>query len=760
MQTLWLGGLVAWFVKEKTSGFEQAPTPHDLNFLFRYLTEVVPDGCGTPRDLIQLLDSRGAARNQAIGRGPDAISGDDWVAFLRRLAASKHRMASLWGRYGLLHRQCEDRRQRAKAPDLSQSLLAEVEAWLKDYGDVTGAVPDRNPKLQDDLCRAVNTMHNQLVYELKPPAPVAVRRPPPTPPAQQAAPPAASQSPPAVARLRFEEIELQGFTADGFDGLLACGENCDVLWQEKAVAIIGKQGAAREIRPLETLFFKVYWDGRNIWIATRHEGIWVLSTEGRILTKIGAGQGLPPADRGLLLHFLAPGKACAAGSFGEHSRAWVAIIEFGAGGAKVNVFHQATHLPPAAAFGPKNLTDPELVFTPRFFCDYDAGNGSPRLLLLGRGGSFPLPLLAIDPGTLQVSEFTDPSGKQFGALSDSYTNRKGEILRIEGGIVKQLARPGSTLADGNTARPLVLASADEAPRAPVERPRSPAVRGVRPEPILDANAIRGSRLLEYRGAIYVPGLVGQSGYEAVGGGRYLPRSDRSRARWFRIDPETFRAEVLDLGPSYPGQPCWYSVSSHYGLVGGCRAIGRSPARFFRVSVAEAGKDGAAPAPEGVGPGFRAVAFGTGDRCVVGVRPCVGRRTGSGSEGNARRGLRPAASSICRHGWSRPARRLLSWRRRAAPRDRAAGETQPGRPRLPGRPFRGHSRRRQPPCLHRRRIPQAPAGVRHAHLSPGLSEGGQTGSRLGRGGPCPFGCGCPLRGLSRPAARLGLRQPVG
>ena len=46
VRTLWLAG--GLFAKDKDG--DRGLTPHDLDFLFRLLTEVVPDRCGTPKE--------------------------------------------------------------------------------------------------------------------------------------------------------------------------------------------------------------------------------------------------------------------------------------------------------------------------------------------------------------------------------------------------------------------------------------------------------------------------------------------------------------------------------------------------------------------------------------------------------------------------------------------------------------------------------------------------------------------------------------
>ena len=488
-------------------------------------------------------------------------------------------MASLYGRFGLLNRDFEKHLANVHLREPAESLLAGVEAWLKDYAAIDSEAANRNRKLRENLYNSVDQMRNQLVYELKQPANVAVWAGPAPVRPRQVTPLPTVKLPPAAAKLSFEEIELRGFKSKGFDGLLAFGDKCDVLWRDDAMAIVCEKGATVEILPTQTRFHNACWDGRQIWVATTHQGIWVFSTEGRILATIGEEQGLPPADRAMVLHVLEPGKVCAAGSFGEHRRAWCAMVELKQRDAKVNVFFRATHVPPNPASSAKDI---EQVFVPISFCDYDPGNGRSCMLLLDRGLSPQVPPLAIDPTTLKVSELNAPPGTRFAHPGSRYTNGKGEILElggIAGGDIIQLARPGTKFDDGTTARRLEIPGRDNGPPLPVV----------------------GTALLEYRGAIYVPGLNRNIGYMHVGGGRYVSRFNRADARWFRIDPETLRVELLELGPTYPNVDCWYSVSNHYGLVGGCRAVGNSPGRLFRVSIEEPDKNGAAAGGADVGP---------------------------------------------------------------------------------------------------------------------------------------------------------------
>jgi hypothetical protein len=577
VHTAWIEGLVSWFVKERA--YCQFPTAHDLDFLSRLMIKYVPGRCRTSHQMIAFLTNRGIMRNFRQTSESEAPAEDDWIAFLGRLAESKNRMVSLYGRFALLNRDHETRLVHIDSRELTESLLARVEAWLKDYAAMDSAEADRNGKARDALYNSVDQMRRDLDFALKQPVRVAAGpKPAPVRP-RPATTPAASQFPPAAAKLTFEEIDLRGFKSGGFDHVLACGDKCDLLWRNDALAIIREKGTATEILPKETRLHNACWDGSQIWIGTTHQGLWVLSTDGRIVAKIGPEKGLPPAERAMVLHALEPGKVCAAGSFGEHSRAWCAMVELRQTDAKVNVFFSATHVPPNRSSSDK---DPEQVFRPSFFCDFDPGNGGPPLLLLDRDMSVRVPPLAIDRATLKVSELNAPRDSRFARPGRSFRSRNGgnlEISGIAGGDIMELAQPGTQFDDGTTARRLEIHDAANGPPLPVA----------------------GTCLLEYRRAIYVPGIRRNIGYMRSGAGRYVPRFNGADALWFRIDPETFRVETLELGPGYPNAECWYGVSNRYGLIGGCRTIGNSPARLFRVNVEEPEKGGAAADAADLGP---------------------------------------------------------------------------------------------------------------------------------------------------------------
>jgi len=154
----------------------------------------------------------------------------------------------------------------------------------------------------------------------------------------------------------------------------------------------------------------VVWDGKVVWVATMKAGLWVFDAAGKLLRKITAADGLPPADKGMLLQVLASGKVIAIGSFGWESRGWCATVAWNAGtGGKptIHVFHEAKRVPlpeerkKLQVFG----RDPSAVFAPRWLCALPLGKAGGPVLLVGRDDMDRLAYyepLIIDLATLHV----------------------------------------------------------------------------------------------------------------------------------------------------------------------------------------------------------------------------------------------------------------------------------------------------------------------------------------------------------------------
>ena len=287
LQENWLHGLVSWFVKERASSVD--PTPRDLDFLFRMLTEVVPDPCGTPSMMIQFLDRPLWMRNSFGQRTPGAMTDDDWIAFLRRLAASKHHMANFYGRYGLMHRKLESHLTHLQDHELAESLLTEVNAWLKDYAAIDNRPPYPNGMDGNAFHDAVAQWRNGLAWQLNQPKEETANQPvrgrteaagkgvaANKVPASAAKGNVAAASGPrnsrlarggvaagdpslvAAAKLAFEEIPITGMKSGSLGPLIACGDQGDVAWQaaHRGADSQGRQ-AARVYRDRQGIKWRV-----------------------------------------------------------------------------------------------------------------------------------------------------------------------------------------------------------------------------------------------------------------------------------------------------------------------------------------------------------------------------------------------------------------------------------------------------------------------------------------------------------------------
>lgn len=171
---------------------------------------------------------------------------------------------------------------------------------------------------------------------------------------------------------------------------IRCGDSLDVMWSGGAVLFMKEKGLFEEIlvggggSEPKPYFDDLVWDGQYIWVATRSHGIWLLDTSGRIVVKIGSESGLPPAEKGLRLCPIKPGRILAVGSFGPHKRGWCAIVEFDKGKTSVNVFHKATRVPTKEDNEDQLAKDPALVFSPQWVREYHDSEKDRRIFLVGR----------------------------------------------------------------------------------------------------------------------------------------------------------------------------------------------------------------------------------------------------------------------------------------------------------------------------------------------------------------------------------------
>lgn len=507
-------------------------TPDDLLFVEKTLTQVMPDCIETECSMTCFLRRGPTAQSE---HRPGQFTDADWLRFLESLKASKHRVAQCYGRYGFLY--WNWLKYRNKEPERLRPFLAEADAVIADFETIPY------------LPRSAQSRKNEWTYtaftDLRGYIKEAVR-PEKREPAQTPRTPREEQDTRDTGRLSFEPLKLQYRGQDGelhpvgdwrayggwspLLGLVRCGNELDVMWNAGVILFMRKAGLLDEVvADAKPIFDSVKWDGSHLWVATRLAGLWVLDKSGKAVAKITQKDGLPPCDVGVLLEPVSEGRVCVVGSFGEHSRAWCAMVEESKGKFQVNVFHRATAVKPLAPTG----TD--IVFAPAWLHLYTPARGQLRSLLVGRyapaleARTRPL---QINLDTLQVSLFPLELGHADHRLSDSYFSRDGELLECSEFSVIHTPRPGTTLPDGMRYHDLCSTR--------------PARGGL------------AKQLLLHDGSIYVPG-----------------------ERWCRIDPGTWREEALSgsLPGRYVGR-C-FGVSAHYGLI-----MWTWHNEFYRVTVQE------------------------------------------------------------------------------------------------------------------------------------------------------------------------------
>jgi hypothetical protein len=515
-------------------------TKDDLEFIYRVLTETSPDGVlGQDDHVTRFLGGMNFFRQRVLQ--PDDCSEQEWVDFLTRLTKSRHQVAQFYGRYGLLFYHWENwRRHRDAMPaDTIDNLLVDADALLKDLA-ASGILADSRSKKA--MCGKLADFGRMTARLTKTESAAKDSSPhgrqPPRPPGREmrSRHEADSEAPAIVGRLKYDEIPLKVATLSGkamapngaqrepekfsssIDHWRQCGPALDVLWTRNAIFSLRQKDLAVEISSdAQANIQDVQWDGNRLWVGTRQAGIWMLSPDGKMLGKIGAAEGLPPTDWGVLLYPLEAGKICAVGSFGEHRRGWCAIVTADGAGKRVHIFHEATHLRDGKDYARSN-DDPQLVFFPGWIHEYHGLPGSPRTLLVGRSSFSPL---AIDLETLAVSVF--PRGVRF----ESLFSRNGEILEATGYGVKHWAAPGKTWPNGKE-----------------WRYRWPPATGTLPY---------GGDLLPYEGWLYASG-------------RWYRDHDTRDGWWYRMNMETFAEELLSAELRPEDQWLRFAVSAHYGLV--------------------------------------------------------------------------------------------------------------------------------------------------------------------------------------------------
>ncbi len=368
----------------------------DLAFFLDLHNKAVPEGIGPSSYFVRFVkrDFYTEHYRQQPHRGRYEYSQQEFLDFLTALSRSEKTLNSFYGRFGLLYHKYCQRKHQGKAMD---DLRDEAEQLVNDF-----------KKARFPLSTGHGPFHSEIV-SLKQKMESGVgqtRLPNGRPPTKE------KTVRVAKGRLVFEKIpmkvkDLSGNTHEtvterwveqdwhwgskswggwyGMRNSIRCGDSLDVMWSGGAVLFMKQKGLLEEVFVgLRPCFDHLTWDGQNIWVGTRSDGIWLVDTFGKIVAKIGTESGLPSVNKRILLHPIEPGRIFAVGSFGPHLRAWCAIVEFKKGQASVNVFHEATRVPTDTDNREELENDPTLVFEPYSIHEYQGEEENRRILLIGR----------------------------------------------------------------------------------------------------------------------------------------------------------------------------------------------------------------------------------------------------------------------------------------------------------------------------------------------------------------------------------------
>lgn len=404
----------------------------DLEFLYKILTDILSEDLRPDFRIVCFFGDVPYRLRHGDTYKCYRFSQEEYLAFLSQLEKSTKPQAVAYACYGRLMHEWV----RGGDKTALKSILKEVDQALALYGRA-----DSKPlyhKRGNHLHHSLGELRARILHRLNSPKPSGPTTPTPRPKR-------------STGRLVFEEVplRLKRFSGKveplkgvrwratggwwGIKRLVKCGGGLDVMWQNGAILFMRKKGLVEEIFvDKQPYFCDVRWDGRNVWIGTQRDGIWIVSPEGKLLAKIGKKQSLPPSDQGLLLHPIAPGKVCAVGSFGPHHRAWCAIVEFDGKDGKVNIFHRATRVRMSSEDYAKVGGDKDMVFRPCWVHEFNsAKKDKGRILLVGRKAPSAFTRrrpLQIDLDTLGVSIFKRDLQSADYMSSQSYFSRDGRLV--------------------------------------------------------------------------------------------------------------------------------------------------------------------------------------------------------------------------------------------------------------------------------------------------------------------------------------------
>lgn len=552
----------------------------DLDQLFHLITEVFPVNADPHRGLMEHLTDIGErdVRQQVEQAGPEEI---DWrrasqetpfVEFLNRLAEHDQPIVQVYGRLGLLNRRwCvwdECWRRRTVEESERSKLLAELTSLKEEVDQLCADSETVSSDHRGNGARPIGVLASSIRNVLRsasPPKPNAARVTDwkhYTPGEEDGLPrfEFAGQISMVVRALNGQSWQVDDPRWKGLRnrwgsayrlsqntdwypivGWRQCTDNLDVLWNEWAVLVMREPGIAEEILSnTEPRYLDVRWDGRHLWIVTKHSGLFVILPTGEIVRRIGANHGLPPYDRGVVLHPIRTGAAFITGSFGDQRRGWCGVVDLQSD-SPVRVIHEAKTVPShVTRLGGSDIAN--WVYTPSYTVEVAGDSPDQRLLLVAREQQ--KPPLAIDLKTLKI-------GRVYVQLYNSGSPAwEKDFLCYSGKGRLLLPIPG---VHGETIVELSGGS------------------------ILVRNSMSRRELCERSGRHLLP----------LGQWVYVPEG---RGHWYRIHRETFKVQPVLKKPSateFEIRPhTVFRISAHYGIVATSCSDGLHYRPYHQVRIHE------------------------------------------------------------------------------------------------------------------------------------------------------------------------------
>jgi hypothetical protein len=314
---------------------------------------------------------------------PRDFSDEDYVQFLKRLKGSDQEMPRLYGEIGSLLYVYQNGRNGQRVSDdeimrelrqwntrvdtyhkrikrsLSEDGLAQIRSTLTPVGPWAGPPPPLPPQVPASNVQITSEVSLQ-------PVPITLRTL-------------------AGKTIRLGEKE-DWETATGCPIAMASGSGFDVFWNYLVIWIHDAPGVLREVyrgRAKPDQVMSVVPNGNRIWVMTEGKGLWVYTSDGTLVARAGAEDGIPDSERGARMIPISSTRLLAVGSTSIRDRAWFATLTLAGEKVTCDIFHESTLVRKQAEQERIAEDDPRVTFSPYWLYKVPMrpGDTAPRFLL-------------------------------------------------------------------------------------------------------------------------------------------------------------------------------------------------------------------------------------------------------------------------------------------------------------------------------------------------------------------------------------------